>query len=93
MWPFAKRSVNERLEEVETAVKQLRSDRKTLETEWEQVYEKYRVAMSKLARRDMRESERLETRQEAPGRTNGDLMTGQPEADAIVLQRVFGAHR
>jgi hypothetical protein len=72
MWPFGGKGVQERLEQLETAVRELKGQRKVLEDEWEQVYEKYRTAMSKLARRDMREAS--PAGKDAPGSTNGNQL-------------------
>lgn len=73
MWPFrrqpALKSNQEVLTDLETRVRRLESDFKALDIEWEQVYEKYRLAMSKLARRDIREASK--TDEVAPGATNG----------------------
>lgn len=58
LWPFRKteppKSVKDRFDELETRTKRLETGFKLLEDEWEQVYQNYRLAMAKLARRDMR---------------------------------------
>ena len=86
MWPFRSQRLTERLELLETAVRKLQSDRKVLEDEWEQVYEKYRTAMSKLARRDLREEGKT-----APEPTNGKPpIPEQVLSDRDLLRRVWG---
>lgn len=91
MWPFGANKLADRISDLENAVKQLKSDRKVIEEEWEQVYEKYRVAMSKLARRDMRAAS--EKPQDGPGLPigNGDIpQRGGAADDLLMLRRAFG---
>jgi len=84
-WPFrdkeATPSVLRRIAALETSFEQVEGRFKLLRIEWESVYEKYRVAMAKLARRDEREA----VQEPLPG-TNAQPMTESPRA---VLNRVF----
>lgn len=86
MWPFSSKRLSERVEQLETDIRTLKAQRKELTEEWEGVYEKYRTAMSKLARRDMREPA-----QDPPGSTNGTqpATTTHPVNDALLLSQIF----
>ena len=73
--------IDDRLRDLETTVEQLNSRMKILVLEWESVYEKFRVAMSKLARRDERQTKD----DDAPRSTNDKKLS--PEVDRWAVRR------
>ena len=68
----AVKSLSKRLDEVEGTIRELRTARKHLELEWEELYDKVRHQMSRMSRRVPRED-----------KTNGEipLIAGEEPSD------------
>ena len=74
MWPFRRQPVSKsdqaRITDIEIRLEAIERDFKGIEIEWESCYEKFRVAMAKLARRSLVAAQEAEKpAQDAPGST------------------------
>lgn len=73
MWKLWKRASSEREESIETRLRQLEADFKTLELEWNEVYQKVRKALGRV------------TKTEALEHPKNEALTG-PSADPMLVR-------
>lgn len=84
-WLFGSRSVQTRLDDLESTVNSLKSTVKALSLEWESTYQKLHAARVSLNRK-LRAVEQND--EEAPEPTNGKVLPPGP-SDAELLRRAF----
>lgn len=88
-WLFGSRSVQTRLNDLESSVNALKSSFKGIEQDWESTYRKLHAARVSLNQK-IRMAEKKD--EEAPGRTNGHSPTQTPTSDVEMLRRAFPRH-
>lgn len=77
MWKLWKRVRNEREDSLETRVRQLEADFKTLELEWNEVYQKVRKALGRV------------TKTEALEHPKNEALNGLPTDPMLARERIL----
>lgn len=77
MWKVWKRAKNEREDSLETRIRQLEADFKTLELEWNEVYQKVRKALGRV------------TKTEALENPKNEALNGLPTDPMLARERIL----